>query len=360
MRALPIVHDWRGNVRDLLPSLHGHQVNALADLSLAVAQAGDCRAGRVAPRVPTDAAPASARRRFERTLANPRLHPRRVQRELAAGILRHWAGRTILLILDETPRANDLRAVCVRVAYAGRALPLAGEVYRPAAPPRRMPLLVRGLLRQVRGCLPGPCRVVLLADRGLAWPTLVDFCAESGWGYVLRLLGQTVVRFPDGSEKSARELAPRPGSRWVGAAEAFRKAGWRGAGVVATWERGMTDPWVPLMDERGSLRHARVYAKRMWVEESFRDDKGGVFGWGDSRVDRPSHAARRLVLLALAVVLAVSRGGAATKAGRRRAFDPHWRRRLSIVQVGLQWLRYAVAHALYDRLRLRRLYLYPP
>jgi hypothetical protein len=201
--------------------------------------------------------------------------------------------------------------------------------------------------------------VVLLADRGLAWPVLVDFCAESGWGYVLRLQGQTAVRFPDGTERAARELAPRVGARWAGEAEAFRKAGWRGAGVVATWAAGAKEPWVLLTDGRGSLRHARVYAKRMWVEGSFRDDKGGAFGWGASRVDRPAHAARLLVLLALATVLAVSLGGEATKAGRRRSLDPRRRRRLSVVQVGVQWLRHAIAHALYDRLRLRRLYLYP-
>lgn len=359
MSASSIVSDWRANVRDLLPDHHGHQTKALADLSLAVALAGDCRAGRVASRLPTAAVPASTRRRFERTPANPRLHPRRVQRDLARSVLAPWAGRTVLLILDETPRANDLRAMCVRVAHAGRALPLAWEVYRPHAPPRRMPLRIRGLLRQVRGCLPAPCRVVLLADRGLAWPTLVDFCAESGWQYVLRLLGQTRIRFPDGTTRSARELAPRVGTRWWGEARAFRKAGWRGAGVVAMWEAGMKEPWVLVADEPGSLRHARAYAKRMWVEESFRDDKSGAFGWGDSRVDRPAHAARLLVLLALAVVLAVSLGGEATKAGRRGSFDPHRRRRLSIVRVGLEWLRYAVAHALYDRLRLRRLYLYP-
>ena len=65
MSASSIVHDWRTNVRDLLPGSHGHQANALADLSLAVALAGDCRAGRVAPRLPTATAPASTRRRFE-------------------------------------------------------------------------------------------------------------------------------------------------------------------------------------------------------------------------------------------------------------------------------------------------------
>src|SRR5688500_11562772 len=112
MSASSIVHDWRGTVRGLLPALHGHQTNALADLSLAVARAGDCRAGRAAPRLPTAAAPASTRRRFERVLANPRLRPRVAQRDLSREVLAHWAGRTVLLILDETPRANDLRAMC--------------------------------------------------------------------------------------------------------------------------------------------------------------------------------------------------------------------------------------------------------
>jgi hypothetical protein len=121
--------------------------------------------------------------------------------------------------------------------------------------------------------------VVLPADRGPAWPTRGDVGAESGWHYVLRLLGQTRVRFPDGTDRSARELAPRVGRRWVGEAAAFRKAkaGWRGAGVMAMWVAGAKEPWVLLTDRRGSLRHARAYAKRMWVEESFRDDTGGAY-----------------------------------------------------------------------------------
>ena len=51
---------------DLLPSLHGHQSNALADFSYAIALAGHCQAGQVALHVPTLAQPARARRRFER------------------------------------------------------------------------------------------------------------------------------------------------------------------------------------------------------------------------------------------------------------------------------------------------------
>jgi hypothetical protein len=360
MNATTIIRDWRSTVTtQLLPDLHGHQANALADLSFAVALAGSCQAGQLASHVPTAARPASCRRRCERLLANPRLRPRQAQRQLADGLLPYWSGQTIRLLLDETPKGNDLRVLNIRVAYRHRALPLAAVCYRPNALPQPMPQLVRGLLRQVARGVPPDARVVLLADRGLAWPTLVDWCQDHGWHYVVRLQGTTRVRLPDGREVSARDLAPRRGRRWLGPADVFKKAGWRAANVVATWERDCPEPWLLLSDERASLRHCRVYRPRMWVEESHRDDKGAAFHWERSQVNEPTHALRLLLLIALAMVLAASQGTATLKRGGRRALDAHRERRLSIVQLGLRWLRYAVEHGLYHQIKVARLYLYP-
>jgi hypothetical protein len=342
-----------------MPNRHQHQTHALADFSFAVALAGDCRANRISPHVPTNAQPASSRRRFERLLDNPRLRPRQAQRELADALLRHWTGATILLLLDETPRANDLRAMCVRVAYAHRALPLAWVCYPPDVPPQPVPRLVRSLLRQVRGCLPHGCAVVLLADRGLARPVLIDFCQESGWHYVVRLQHHIKVRFPDGRERSAAQLVRRVGQCWCGGAQALKAAGWRGAGVAAVWEEGMTEPWVLLVDEPGRLRHVRMYAKRMWVEESFRDDKSGALGWDKSAVLDPTHAARLLLVLALALIQAASVGTDSIRAGLRKQLDPRRGRRMSVVQIGLRRLRTVVLHGFQQTLKLGRLYLYP-
>jgi hypothetical protein len=360
MNALSIVTDWRRTVGEqLLPRLHGHQAKALADLSYAAVLAGSCQAGKLACHVPGAARPASCRRRCERLLGNPRLRPRLAQRQLAEGLLPAWAGQTVLLLLDETPKANDLRVLNIRVGYRHRALPLAAVCYRGNALPRPLPQLVLSLLRQVHGVLPRDARVVLLADRGLAWPLLVDWCTEHGWHYALRLTRDTRVRFPDGSECAVRDLAPRRGRRWLGEAEVFKKAGWRGAHVVATWERDQDEPWLLLTDERASLRHCRAYGKRTWVEESHRDDKSAGFQWQQSQVDDPVHALRPLLLLALAMLLAASVGSQVLKAGGRRALDPHRQRRLSVVQLGLRWLRYVIEHGLEDRIKLHRLYLYP-
>jgi hypothetical protein len=360
MSAGAIVSPWRRCVAEqLLPDLHAAQAKALADLSFAAAVAGDCQAARLASYTPTAATPASSRRRVERLLANDRLPPRRVQQQLSRAVLAPWAGRTILLVLDETPKANDLRALTVRVAYAKRALPLASVVYRPDAPPQPQPRLVRSLLRQVHAAVPPDASVVLLADRGLAWPTVVDWCTTHGWHYLLRLQSQTRVRRPDRPECSVRDLAPRPGCQWFGPADVFKKAGWRGANVVATWRPGVKEPWLLLTDQRASLRHCRVYGKRTWAEESFRDDKSSGFHWQRSRVHDPQHAGRLLLVLALAMLLAASVGTDVIKSGQRRRLDPHRHRRLSLIQLGLRWLRYVIDHGLHHLLRLARLYLYP-
>jgi hypothetical protein len=363
MSALTIVtnraaRDWRNCVqKQLLPRLHGHQSKALADGSYALALARDCRTHQVSLGVPTQATPASSRRRLERLLANERLDVPAAQEALATAVLPAWTGGTVLLFLDETPKANDLRCMTLRVGYHHRAVPLASVCYRPDLPPQSLPKLVRQLLGQVDRCLPSGCKPVLLADRGLAWPTLIDWCAAHHWQYLLRLQGQTKVRLDDGTICTARQLVPQPGRKWFGEADVFKKAGWRRAQVVAYWRADCSEPWLLVTGERASMRHCGTYAKRMWTEESFRDDKSSGFGWGDSQVNDPEHAERLLLVMALAMLLAVSLGSEGN--------DKQWRKleprpeRLSIVQWGLRWLVYAVLHSCFHLLHLDRLYLYP-
>src|SRR5947208_5679455 len=179
MSARPMIRDWWHQVRyELLPDLHGHQVNALAELSFAMTMAEHCHAGKLADFAPGDAHPASAERRLERLLANDRLDPDSVWPQLARSVLSGWAGGPIVLILDETPNRNDLRCMRLTLAYRKRALPLLCVCYAPGGQPEPMPRLIRRLFRAAAACLPAGACVTLLADRGLAWPQVVDACRE--------------------------------------------------------------------------------------------------------------------------------------------------------------------------------------
>src|SRR3954454_17476597 len=345
MSALSMLRDWRRQVQEeLLPGLHGHQSKALADLSFAMTIADHCQSGKLAVAVPGDARPASVERRLERTLANRRIDPDAIWPQLARAVLGGWAGGPVVLILDETPNHNDLRCMKITLAYRKRALPIAGVCYARGGQPEPMPALVVGLLRQAAACLPAGAQVTLLADRGLAWPQIIDACGALGWHYVIRLQGQTRVRTADGRECSAAELAPRPGAHWRGDALVFKKSGWRAARVAACWERGGDGPWLLVTDRPDGGRLFRRYATRVWTEELFRDEKSSGFHWGESRVRDPAHAGRLVLIIALATYLALGLGSRVIQAGLRRLLESTRQRMLSLFQIGLRFLMFCVTH----------------
>jgi hypothetical protein len=345
MSVLPMIGDWRRQVRDeLLPETFGHHANALADLSFAMALSGHCHSGKLAAVAPGDTTPAATRRRLERTLANDRLDPDSVWPQLARSVLRGQLGGPIILILDETPNRNDLRCMKITLAYRKRALPVACACYALGGQPEPMPELVIGLFRQAAACLPEGAEVTLLADRGLAWPQIVDACGELGWHFVIRLQGQTRVRTDDGQECTAADLAPEPGASWHGQAEVFKNAGWRAAAVAACWLRDHDGPWLVVTDRDDGPRVFGRYLKRTWTEELFRDEKSSGFHWGQSRVVAPEHAARLMLVIALATYLALGLGSRMIKAGLRRLLETTHQRKLSLFQAGLRFLMYCTTH----------------
>src|SRR3954468_3714240 len=345
MSVLPMIGDRRQQVRDeLLPETFGHHANALADLSFAMAVSGHCHSGKRAAVAPGDTTPAATKRRLERTLANDRLDPESVWPQLARSVLRGPLGGPIILILDETPNRNDLRCMKITLAYRKRALPVACACYALGGQPEPMPELVIGLFRQAAACLPEGAEVTLLADRGLAWPRLVDACRELGWHFVIRLQGQTRVRTPDGRECSAADLAPRPGTHWWGDAEVFKKAGWRAARVAACWERDQDGPWLLVSDRPDGSRLFRRYATRVWTEELFRDEKSQGFQWGQSHVTDPEHAARLVLLMGLATHLALALGSRVIQAGLRRFLESTRQRMLSLFTIGMRWVMFCLTH----------------
>jgi Transposase DDE domain len=345
MSARPLIRDWRKRVRDeLLPDLHGHQANALADLSFAMALARHCHSGKLAAVAPGDTTPAATKRRLERTLANDRLDPEVAWPQLARATLAGYAGGSIILILDETPNQNDPRCLKITRAYRKRALTIRSVCYPPGGQPEPMPELIDRLRREVAAVLPEGAEVTLLADRGLAWPQVVDACTELGWHYVIRLQGQTRVRTADGSEATAAELAPRPGTSWHGAAEVFKKSGWRKAAVAACWMRDSDGPWLLVSDRDEGPRLFRRYAQRTWTEELFKDEKSSGSHGEQSHVTDPLHAGRLVLVIALATYLALGLGSRVIQAGLRRRLETGRERALSLFQIGLRFWMFCLTH----------------
>ena len=137
--------------------------------------------------------------------------------------------------------------------------------------------------------------------------------------------------------------------------------------VSITWSRGDAthDPELVIIvsDHRAHPDRLREYGVRMDIEQSFRDDKSAGFDIDHTRLQHPE----RLERLLLAVAKVALRGAIATiwchelgefvlqqgelvrrlKVALRGAIDPGFTRELSLFQLGLRWLKHALAVSLH-------------
>ena len=328
--------EWEAEISRVLPGVGVWQRRTLALLSLGMALAKSCGLSRVAAVVPGAAVVPSIIRRFERFLASAKVDISLARQAVAARLLEEGRGQT------ETGARFGMLAL--RLVYRERALPLAWVCYHPGEAPAPLPTLARRLIAEVAAVVPSDAHVVLLTDRGLSWPALLDQGRRRGWSFLGRVQHTTRVRTSDGRTSPIGELAPRPGTRWRGHVRAFRKAGWRDLNAVAVWRRGDKDPWLLLTDLAPDWVCCAQYRHRMDEEESFRDDKSSGFDWDHSRVRDPAHMDRLLLALQLAAAFVLIQGLFGLTHHHRHVLERQDRRTLSLFSLGLRWLDRARSH----------------
>jgi hypothetical protein len=359
MNPQGIWQGWDREVRRILPGIGVWQQRALALFSLGVASAKHCGSGRVAVVVPGAATVPSTTRRFERLLANGHLEVRAARAAVGAAVLEQGRGQTLWLALDETHQGQTatgarLGMLALRLIYRERAIPLAWVCYRPGEAAAPFPSLIDQLIDEVATLLPSDTHVVLMTDRGLSWPSVIDQCRRVGWSFLCRVQGSTRLATDDGVCRPIRDRAPRPGTRWQGRGRAFLKAGWRAVSVVAVWRRGDDESWLLVTDLDPAWVRCTQYRHRMDEELSFRDDKTAGFEWDASRVRDPAHMDRLLLVLQLAACFVLAQGVFVLLHGFRSVLERPDRRTLSLFSLGLRWLDRARSHfvPLTPRLRL--------
>jgi hypothetical protein len=288
---------------------------------------------RVTPMTHAD----SIERRLRRILAHTQWDvPSIFEAFVQVSLQRLPAGRCVL-VLDDTQQTDQCTLSTLALAYRGRALPLAwcrwsgrlhGAYWQQ----------IQQLFDQAARLLPPQVQPVLLADRGLASPTLISLIQQRGWDYLVRVQRDTTLRTTrHGWVVHLGELVARPGAPnvlldgWV-----FNKHSvW--AHTAAVWRVGHQEPWLLVSNLDLGRSLADLYAQRMQVEALFRDAKSGGFEWELSRVLRADRAQRLLLGVMLAIWCAVLLGEAAMRAGEIPAYG----RRLhavSLLRRGLDWL----------------------
>jgi hypothetical protein len=290
---------------------------------------------RVHPATHTD----SIERRLRRILADTDWDVPTIYAAVARVSLQRLPVGRCVLVLDDTQQTTRCTLSTLALDYGGRAIPLAwcrwsGRLHG------RYWAQIDALLQRAEQILPAHVRPVVLADRGLASPKLIQLIRQRGWDYLVRVQRDTTLR-TDARRRSPRvrlgDLLDQPGQPSV------TRDGWvfgRGdlwAHTAAVWRRGHQEPWLLVSNLDLGETMAEVYAQRMHVEALFRDAKSGGFEWELSRVWRAERAQRLLLGLMLAMLCAVLLGEAAIRAGEIPAYGRR-RQAVSLVRRGLDWL----------------------
>jgi hypothetical protein len=298
-------------------------------------------------------------KRVDRLLGNGHLRSERLRFFAAiAGRVLHKVEQPII-ILDWTQVVGDHHRLVAAVPGEGRALIVYEEVH-PVKKLGNMRVQER-FLRRLKAVIPDGAVPILVTDAGFQGP-FFRAVIELGWDFVGRIRGTTTARDRAGTKFSKSDLYRRATTtpRDLGW---FRLFAWResvDARLVlvrarrkpgrrkkarsqdeAIQRRKGRDPW--LLATSLGIAHAvtivSIYARRMQIEETFRDAKNHRFGWSlrHTSIRSADRMEVLLLLIALAMLVVVQIGMAAELAGLHRGYQANTsvRRVLSLFVLGV-------------------------
>lgn len=280
-----------------------------------------------------------------------------------------------VILIDWSELKTDGKWHLLRAALAarGRALPLYDEVHPESH--KCHPEVEAAFLRRLQALLPANTAPIVVADAGfrVPWFRAVE---SLGWHWIGRVRGTTRLRLAGKTRwVPCRRLFADAGTRvralgWARLTESNPidcclvlvkrrrwgrhqccRHGWRARGGHAEKMAARTkEPWLLAASASlGSLPGTRIvalYAKRMQIEQSFRDLKSHRYGcaFEDSLTRDPRRLEMLLLIHALASLAAWLEGLTATPdAPTLTARTPH-RRTHSITWLGFERLRRQHTH----------------
>ena len=235
--------------------------------------------------------------------------------------------RFVESLLHDSPVSCVLWACCtVAVACLGAWQCVAFEAYQP-------------WLRKARWWLRQHPDVMLLADRGFAHHPMMRWLQASSWHDCLRLPCDVLLHGASRYPSLVGQIYPP-----LGEARLYRHVRlWADGGdrcnLVLSTVQGAKESWVVATDETPLLQTLWHDALRFRVEDLFLDSKSGAFELEESRLRCEAALERLYWVAALALLYATAQGMSVQIDGLRQQVDPHWRRGISYLKLGLRWLQ---------------------
>lgn len=291
------------------------------------------------PYVHSDATQAqSYERRWRRFLENVRVNVEKIYLPLALAALKGWEEHRLYLALDTTVLWNRFCMIHISVICCGRAIPLLWRVleHNSATVAFKEYEIV---LRKARWLLRNHSDIMLLADRGFANHDLLGWLQKSNWHYCIRIPCDTCLHGVKRHPAEVKSIYPNRGEAAFYRNVRLWQDGSICCNLVVAYPQAVSEHWVVITDETPSLQTLHEYSLRFCVEELFLDSKSGAFELEDSRLRNAKSLERLYLIAALTFLYSTTQGMAVQIAGLRTCVDPHWKRGLSYLKIGLRWLR---------------------
>ena len=280
-------------------------------------------------------------KRVHRFIANNRVEPVTAMEGVIRKLLRKWPDKRPLLVSFDWTDIRQIQTLMAAAVVGGRSIPLCwASIYKNSFDKSRN-AFEQSLLRVLRSMIPAHIRVIILADRGFGRTELVRFCQQVGFGYVIRIKPKVFVTV-DGRGCRLDQVPVRRGMCKLLKAVLYRQRDPVCQNVVIRWKKGLPgkrdECWYLMTDiDRRPAAISDLYARRMSVEEFFRDAKSRRNGWSlrDTGIQRPERLDRLILVLAVAYLLLVGIGLVATEKCRPSMWASNTRTHdLSAFQIG--------------------------
>jgi hypothetical protein len=247
-------------------------------------------------------------KRVDRFVGNARIEPIEAMR----GIVQWLAEpRKKLLVSLDWVDIRHFQCLVLAARLRGRALPLLWAVYRYEDVYRSPNNLEYGLLRAFRSMVPASMPVTILADRGFGRTEMARVCQALMFHYVIRIQPTVWVR----SRRFTGRLTAYPirrDPRHLLRNVRYRKVRPVRQHVAVVWLPDQEEPWYLMTDEDRLKAQAlsKVFARRMSIEEYFRDTKSKRNGFALRliQIKDSQRLSRFLLVLALAYLLLMTVG----------------------------------------------------
>ena len=280
----------------------------------------------------------SFERRWRRFLTNSSINVEYIYIPLVMAALSQWKNQRLYLAIDTTMLWDKYCMIHLSVVCCGRAIPLLWDVLEHESATVAFSDYER-LLRKARWLLRGYSDVMLLADRAFACHELMAWLKLTDWHYALRLKCDVLLHGVKRHPVTVGKLYPPIGQAQLLTNVGLWTDGIHRTNLVLATVKGAKDSWAVITDEVPSLQTLWQYSLRFCVEELFLDSKSGAFGLEDSRLRCESAIKRLYLIAAVAILYATTTGMTVQITGLRTTVDPHWRRGLSYLKIGLRYLR---------------------